>query len=243
MTTSSLVEEQKEVVRQFFQRFAAGDIPGVISLFRDDASYWFASTRETLGMGELAGGLKWVQSRLEGPIRYEIGSMVAEPNKIAVQVEGFGKTVERATYNNLYHVYFELEGGKIVRAREYNDTAHVFDTLRAGELRRAGIANSIAKDKEALVTIVKEMSESMTGTQSTRHWAEDALWFDIPPFASRGVQPALKFFDKVFSSFQSCKVDILETEVVVNGNMGLVCTIQSVSVVERTLRQTMLLVF
>jgi ketosteroid isomerase-like protein len=75
------------------------------------------------------------------------------------------------------------------------------------------------------------MTESMTGAQSTRHWAEDALWFDIPPFASRGVQPALKFFDRVFGSFQSCKVDILETDVVVNGDMGIVCTIQRVSVV------------
>ena len=63
------------------------------------------------------------------------------------------------------------------------------------------------------------MTESMTGAQSTRHWAEDALWFDIPPFASRGIQPALKFFDRVFGSFQSCKVDILEMDVVVNGNM------------------------
>ena len=47
-------------------------------------------------------------------------------------------------------------------------------------------------DKEALVAIVKEMSESMTGAQSTKHWAKDALWFDIPAFASRGIQPALK---------------------------------------------------
>ena len=135
MTKRSLVEEQKEVVRQFFQRFSAGDIPGVLSLFRTDASYWLATTRETLDLGRLADGLKFVQSRLKGPIRYEIGTMVAEPNKIAVQVEGFGTTVEGASYNNLYHVYFELEGGKIVRAREYNDTAHVFDTLRKGERR------------------------------------------------------------------------------------------------------------
>jgi CheY-specific phosphatase CheX len=42
------------------------------------------------------------------------------------------------------------------------------------------------KDEEIIVSIVKEMTESMTGAQSTRHWAEDALWFDIPPFASRG---------------------------------------------------------
>ena len=93
------------------------------------------------------------------------------------------------------------------------------------------ISDSAAKDKETLVSIVKEMTKSMTGAQSTQHWAEDALWFDIPAFASRGIQPALKFFDKVFGSFQSCKVDILETDVVVNGNMGLVCTIQRVNVV------------
>jgi ketosteroid isomerase-like protein len=60
-------------------------------------------------------------------------------------------------------------------------------------------------DKHTLISIVHEMSESMTGAQSTRHWAEDALWFDIPAFASRGIQPALKMFDKVFGTFQSCK--------------------------------------
>ena len=61
--------------------------------------------------------------------------MVAEPNKVAVQVEGFATTREGAKYNNLYHVFFELDGLKIVRAREYNDTAHVYETLRAGERR------------------------------------------------------------------------------------------------------------
>ena len=81
------------------------------------------------------------------------------------------------------------------------------------------ITDAKGKDEETLVSIVKQMTESMTGAQSTRHWAEDALWFDIPPFASRGIQPALNFFDRVFGSFQSCNVDILEMDVVVNGNM------------------------
>ena len=96
------------------------------------------------------------------------------------------------------------------------------------------ISDTKGKDKEILASIVKDMTESMAGAQSTRHWAEDALWFDIPPFASRGIQPAPKFFDRVFGSFQSCKVDILEMDVVVNGNMGLVYTIQRVSVVPKT---------
>ena len=41
------------------------------------------------------------------------------------------------------------------------------------------ISDTKGKDRDALVSIVKEMTESMTGAQSTRHWAEDALWFDI----------------------------------------------------------------
>lgn len=122
-------------MRQLFQRNSAGDIAGVISLFRDDASHWIATTRETLGMGQLPDALKSVQSRLDGTIRYEIGTMVAEPNKIAVQVEAFATTVEGRHLQQSYNVYFEFEGGKILRVREYNDTAHVFDTLRAGERR------------------------------------------------------------------------------------------------------------
>jgi ketosteroid isomerase-like protein len=94
-----------------------------------------------------------------------------------------------------------------------------------------GTADTSEGDKTTLISIVKEMSESMTGAQSTKHWAEDALWFDIPAFASRGVAPASRFFDKVFAGFQSCRVEMLESDTVVNGKMGLVCTVQRVSVV------------
>ena len=87
------------------------------------------------------------------------------------------------------------------------------------------------QDKEAIVSIVKEMAESMSGAQSTRHWAADALWFDIPPFASRGIQPAFELFDKTFANFESCKVEIRELQATVNGDMGIVCTVQSTNIV------------
>jgi ketosteroid isomerase-like protein len=101
------------------------------------------------------------------------------------------------------------------------------------------------QDRETIVSIVKEMAESMTGAQSTRHWASDVLWFDIPPFASRGVVPALKFFDDTFAKFESCKVEILELDATVNGDMGIVYTVQSTDIVLKggatkhvTVRQT-----
>jgi ketosteroid isomerase-like protein len=93
------------------------------------------------------------------------------------------------------------------------------------------MTDSQQRDREVLTSIVKEMAGSMTGAQSTKHWAKDVLWFDIPPFASRGIQPALKMFDRVFSSFKSCDIDILEEDVMINGDMGIVCTIQKVKIV------------
>ena len=86
------------------------------------------------------------------------------------------------------------------------------------------------QDRETIVSIVREMAASMTGAQSTRHWAADALWFDIPAFASKGVAPALKMFDSVFATFESCHVDILETDVMLNGSMGIVCTVQQTQI-------------
>lgn len=38
-------------------------------------------------------------------------------------------------------------------------------------------------------------------------------------------------FDKAFANFQSYKADFLETSAVVNGNMGIVCTIQRLNIV------------
>ena len=91
--------------------------------------------------------------------------------------------------------------------------------------------NNQLSDKEILTSIVKEMADSMTAAQSTKHWAHDALWFDIPAFASKGIEPARKMFDRVFSGFKSYKIEILEEEVTINGDMGIVCTIQRVNIV------------
>src|SRR5277367_419595 len=90
------------------------------------------------------------------------------------------------------------------------------------------ISDTKGKDKETLVSIVKEMTESTTGAQSTKHWAEDALWYDIPPFASRGTQPAIKMFDSVFNNFKSCQVSILEIDTIMSDTFGIVCTIQKI---------------
>ncbi len=90
---------------------------------------------------------------------------------------------------------------------------------------------NIKKDEAALIQIVKEMTESTTGAQSTKHWDDHVLWFDIPAFASKGIAPAIKMFDSVFSAFKSLRIAILSTEVFLGNDMGIVCTVQKVDII------------
>ncbi len=123
--------ENKNLVRKFFSYFEKGDVPAVIALFSPDATYWIPTVRQEFRMPEFSTALHWIQSRLKDGIRFELGDMVAEQNKVSVMAESFAITAEGQDFNNLYHIFFEIEGGKIIRAREYNDTAHVLNTLRS----------------------------------------------------------------------------------------------------------------
>lgn len=81
-------------------------------------------------------------------------------------------------------------------------------------------------DKNILISMVNEMAQSFTGEKSTQHWADEALWFDIPPMAVRGKLKSCEIFEKAFRQLQSIKVEILSTDIFINGDIGIVCTIQ-----------------
>ena len=86
--------------------------------------------------------------------------------------------------------------------------------------------NSLENDKDILISMIREMASSFTGEQSTRHWADDALWFDIPPVAIRGKKRSCEVFENAFRQLKSFKVEILSTDIVIKGDIGIVCTVQ-----------------
>lgn len=88
-------------------------------------------------------------------------------------------------------------------------------------------------DKETLISIITAASKSMSGAQSTKEWADDAIWFDIAPFASKGIKPASKFIDEAFDSLEACNIEIIHTDIHVNGDMGFVCSIQKLCTVNK----------
>ncbi|WP_316799735.1 YybH family protein [Pedobacter frigidisoli] len=82
------------------------------------------------------------------------------------------------------------------------------------------------KNKAELISIVQQMADAQTAEEITRHWSEDVIWLDIQPHASKGKALALVEFRRQFALLDSCKADLLETELIIEDNMALVCTIQ-----------------
>ena len=52
------------------------------------------------------------------------GSLTAEADRVAAEVESYAPLVNGKVYNNHYHMLFEIRDGKITVVKEYADTAH-----------------------------------------------------------------------------------------------------------------------
>ena len=126
------VEQNKQIVRDFFERFSAGDIAGALGLL-DDAVIWRVMGREgglpmsgemdKDGIGNLIGVVRDAFSP-EG-MKLTPTGWTAEGDRVALEMESYGEKANGTVYNNLYHFLIVLSDGKIESLREYMDTYHV----------------------------------------------------------------------------------------------------------------------
>ena len=83
------------------------------------------------GAGEIQDKLDAIAEMFESTLENGLGfkmtilGMLSEGDKVAAEVQGYGKLTDGAIYDNFYHFLFQIHDGKIVRVREYLDTKHV----------------------------------------------------------------------------------------------------------------------
>ncbi|HEY3659265.1 MAG TPA: nuclear transport factor 2 family protein [Steroidobacteraceae bacterium] len=83
------------------------------------------------GAGEIQDKLDGIAAMFEHTLENGLGfkmtilDMISQDGKVAAEVQGYGKLIDGAIYNNFYHFLFEIRDDKIVRVREYLDTKHV----------------------------------------------------------------------------------------------------------------------
>jgi hypothetical protein len=126
------IDSNRQVALEFYRRFDAGDIPGVLALMAEDATFWIAGkpgsspTAGRLHSKEQIGDLfRRMTAALTGPLRMEVKSTVAEGDRVALEVESRAELANGRIYNQDYHALMTIRDGKIAAVREYLDTEHV----------------------------------------------------------------------------------------------------------------------
>ena len=126
------IEANKLVATEFYRRFDTNDIPGVLATMNDDVSFWIAgkpgSTAVTgaQSKAQIAAVFENMLGRMKSGLRMTVNGVIAEGDKVALEVESYGELKNGRIYNQQYHALMTIRDGKISAVREYMDTQHVF---------------------------------------------------------------------------------------------------------------------
>jgi ketosteroid isomerase-like protein len=125
-------ELNKSVAIDFFTRFTASDIAGVLDTLTEDVTWLIPGKPESspsAGLYDkqrLAGLFKVMLSRLKGGLTMTVKSAIAEGNKVALEVQSYGELTNGNIYRQEYHFLMEFREGRICAVREYLDTQHAY---------------------------------------------------------------------------------------------------------------------
>ena len=122
--------ENRQVVLDFYEAGARGDMDACFALLADDVSWTnIGSTRFS---GTYTGKQQLVEQllgplfgQLKAGILSKIDRLVAENDIVVAQTSGTAETLDGKPYNNTYCQVIRIHDGKIVEVTEYFDTALV----------------------------------------------------------------------------------------------------------------------
>lgn len=130
------IDENRAVVRRYFDAVNAGDMDTIASLLADDATFWVPPSlpdgvefrgkamvlklfTESVGLYDANAGLS-----------VTIHSLTADEDRVAAELVIRGRAAASgADYENWYHFLFRVREGKIVSIREHLDSLYAFRTL------------------------------------------------------------------------------------------------------------------
>ena len=114
-------DESKAAAHAYYDAMNSRDLDRILSCYTKDATTW------VLGKGPFAGehpvsreALSTFLAAME--LRFTILSMIAEDDRVAVELESEG-TLAGKPYSNRYHNLVIVREGRVAQLREYFDTA------------------------------------------------------------------------------------------------------------------------
>jgi ketosteroid isomerase-like protein len=124
------VAENKQVVLDFYEAGARGDMDKCFDLLSDDVTW--TNIGATKFSGTYAGKQTLTEQlldplfgQLKAGISSEIERLTAEGDIVVAQTSGTAETLNGTPYNNTYCQIILIRDGKIAEVKEYFDTALV----------------------------------------------------------------------------------------------------------------------
>ncbi len=122
------IAENKQVVLDFYEAGARGDMDACFALLADDVTWTnIGSTKFSgtyIGKQALAEDLLGpLFSQLKSGISSQIERLTAEGDSVVAQTSGTAETMNGTPYNNTYCQVIRIRDGQIVDVKEYMDTA------------------------------------------------------------------------------------------------------------------------
>jgi ketosteroid isomerase-like protein len=121
--------ENKLRVRAYFDAMGRGD-PSLPDLLTEDVTWWAPPSSPLGGLHEGKDAvLKLMGSGIDlydrnAPMKIDISSMVAEGDRVCVEMTLEARTARGEEYLNHYHFAFRLRDGRICEVREHVDTLY-----------------------------------------------------------------------------------------------------------------------
>ena len=132
----SQVEDNKALIRRFFEAMNTGDTAGILESYAEDG--YVQTMGNTLISGvyskdEIKGFADGIYEAFPQGLSFTIVGITAEGDRVAVEAESSGQHVSGEDYNNFYHFLFIIRDGKVASMKEYLDTELATDILCGGK--------------------------------------------------------------------------------------------------------------
>jgi ketosteroid isomerase-like protein len=134
----------KSLVEEFFAKISNNDLLGAFAMIHEDVAWWSAGGENLAFSGLLTKSVFIKSMNGMGEIFSERPtlaptSMVAEGERVAVELSGHAVLKDGRDYDNLYHILLTFEDGLIIAAREYHDTLYAKIVLIDGQVSNSPV--------------------------------------------------------------------------------------------------------
>ncbi|MEM6472737.1 MAG: nuclear transport factor 2 family protein [Planctomycetota bacterium] len=125
------IQENKDIVKQFFECFSEVDLEGALTVTSSDVVWRVMGSEGGLPMSgkrdrkEIGELIEAVKAGFPDGMTLTPTDWTCEGDRVAVEMESNAVKANGAVYNNFYHFALIVRDGMIVSIKEYLDTLHV----------------------------------------------------------------------------------------------------------------------